>query len=592
MDSKIRLVKYRLLFIAIGGGIIASLLQYQYVFHLFFLEQLQLFLSGKEYARELLSLPGGFTAYLSEYCVQFFSINYVGSSCVTIFLLLIGLTLHLLLRNDRKGESFIFIFESGILLLLLINVLDISFYFKGMVGYLFCVAVLLVYRGIQIHPFFTRFFYNFLLALFLFWIAAPFQTLFLITASCIELREYGLNKGKSLLPLLMAGISGYLVHAFWGSGVYRMYVDLDGVCSLRIIPGWTKYAAWMLLPTAVLFTPLLERLVKLIKKNHITVAVQCFLILAVLVFLLPRYDDNRSLTFKQLHLYASQEKWDDILDYCKKHPLNDDHVCLNYQNLALVEKGILADSLLAYTQKGKYGLFAPWDRTVYTAFAIQKVCYSYGDIAFAQKFAFEGNVNSVTKGFPETMKMLVRTNILQKEYQVAAKYINYLRQTLSYKEWADKQFRYLADTTAMGEDPEYKEKLKFLEKENHFAFSNELCILAGLDKNDRKLRDFVLCSFLLDKDLKGFLNWFDFYFKDTDLQDIPTIYYQAIMACAPSVPEVLVHYLVPEDIKEEFKMYSLVYSSGRNPEERKKWLSSKYENSYWYYFHYTEVVYE
>lgn len=583
------MVKFKLLLLLIGGGVIAALLQYRYVFHVYFLEQLQLFLTGKEYASEVLAQPGGVIEYISEYCLQFFKIDYVGSIVTTCLLLLIGYLLHLLLTRGGKHSSFIFIFECCIPFFLLINLLDMEFRYKGITGYPFCLAALLVYYQVQDLSFLKRFSYSLLLALFLFWVAAPFQTLFLIAVSCVELKEHGLNKGKSLIPLLLVAVSGYMADTFLGNGVYRMYVDVSGVCSLRIIPGWTKYAAWVLLPAAILLTPLLERIAVWIKKYYLLVAVQVGLIVGTFVYLFPRYDDSWSLPFKQLHRAVIQEKWEDVLTYCRAHPENDEVISLNYQNLALVEKGILADSLLYFPQKGRAGLFAPWDRTIYAAFAIQKVCYYYGDIAFAQKFAFEGNVSSLTKGFPETMKMLVRTNLLQQEYRVAAKYINYLRQTLFYKDWADKQLSYLSEPERMKNDEEYAGNLEFQQSDNHFVSSDEWSVLAALNKGDKKLRDFVLCSFLLEKNLKAFLEWFGFYYADTEMKDVPKVYYEGLMACAPFVPDVLTRYPIPEKIKEDFESYTSIYRGTDNPEERKKWLSLYHVNSYWFYFHYKDI---
>lgn len=591
MNAGKQSVGFGLLFIVIGGTIMGVLLQKQYIFHLFFMEQYQLFLSGKEYAKDLLSRPGGLIEYLSEYCIQFFNINYVGCICVVVFLLLIGLIIHYLLGHVDKKKDIVFVFEAGIMFFLFVNLLDIGFNFKGIVGYLFCLIALWIYSRIQSQAFLLRLLYGILLALLLFWIAAPFQTLFLITAGCMEIKVNGFNKGKSFLLLLLAGISLYVVNRYMENSYYRMYMVLDGVCSLRIIPGWTKYAAWVLLPVAIFLTPLLERLSILLKCGTGMVVMQGLIITTALVFLLPEYDDNWSLSFKQLNQYAVQEKWDDILDYCKKHP-SDDYACLNYQNLALAEKGILADSLLHYPQKGKYGLFAPWDRTIYTALALQKICYNYGDIASAQRFAFEGNVSSVTKGFPETMKTLVRTNILQKEYRVALKYINYLQHTFSYKEWADKQCGYLFDADALENDSAYNGKRRYLQRDDRLILQNDLYMLADLDKGNKKLRDFVLCSYLLNKDLKRFLKKFDLYYKEMEKDRIPIVYYEAIMACIPGSPEVLMHYQIPENIKENFEIYASIYSSTQQPEERQKRLSLYHSNSYWYYYHYNEIDHE
>lgn len=582
-------MRFKLLLILLVGCVVVGFLQCRYVFHLYFLEQLQLFSTGKEYAMEILSRPGGTVEYISEYCIQFFKFNYLGSLITTLLLLLIGYMLHLLLTHGRKASSGLVVFECCIPFFLLLNLMDIEFRYRGIVGYVFCVAALLIYRHAQSFSFWKRLSGALLLGFVLFWIAAPFQTLFLITVSCIELKDHGFNKGKSFLPLLIVGVGGYMVNSFLGNGAYRMYVDLSGVCSLRIIPGWTKYTAWVLLPVAVLFTSLLEKAVKWLRKDILSIVFQVGFIVALLFYLFPKYDDRWSYPFKQLHHYVVQEKWDDVLDYCRQHPDNDEVISLNYQNLALAENGVLADSLLHYAQKGMAGLFAPWDRTVYAAFALQKICYSYGDVAFAQKFAFEGNVSSTTKGLPETMKMLVRTNLLQKEYRVAKKYINYLRQTLFYKSWAEKQLAYITDPDSMKQDREYAGNFKSLQKENHFVLPDELNVLAGLDKENSKLRDFVLCSFLLEKNLNAFLNWFDFYYAETEMKEVPVVYYEALMACAPFVPDVLTRYHIPGKIKDAFESYTSIYKSTNNPEERKKWLSLYHTNSYWFYFHYKEI---
>lgn len=582
-------MKFKLLLMLIVGCAIMGLLQYRYIFHLYFLEQLQLFLTGKEYAIEVLSRPGGALEYISEFCIQFFKFNYFGSIVTTSLLLSIGYLLHRLFTCGRKSSSFLFVFECCIPFFLLLNLLDIEFRFRGIAGYFICVAALLIYYQAQSLSFRKRLMCCLLMALVLFWIAAPFQTLFLITASCIELKEHGLNKGKSFVPLLIACACGYIVNSYLGNGAYRMYIHLSGVCSLRIIPGWTKYVAWVLLPAGVLFTPLLQKGAEWLKKDVITIGIQVGFIAGLIIFLLPKYDDNWSYPFKQLHHYALQEQWDDVLEYCRHHPDNEELISLNYQNLALAEKGILADSLLYYSQKGKAGLFAPWDRTVYAAFALQKICYSYGNVAFAQKFAFEGNVSSSSKGLPETMKMLVRTNLLQKEYRVAAKYINYLRQTWCYKGWADKQLTYFVEPERMKLDNEYADNIEFKQEENRFVISDELNVLAGLDKENEKLKDFVLCSFLLEKNLNAFLNWFDFYYTKTEMKEVPTLYYEALMACAPFVPDVLTRYHIPDKIKESFESYTSIYKGTNNAGERKKWLSLYHANSYWFYFHYKEI---
>lgn len=579
----------RILLTTLGGLFVASLLQLRYMYHLFFLEQHQLFLSGDSYAKKVCSKPGGLIEYVSEFCIQFFSINYIGSICVTAFLLSIGITLHYLLRKEKKERSSLFLFEAMVILFLGVNMLDMSFYFKGVIGFLCCLVALLIYKRLQNPVGWKRILSGTLLASVLFWMAAPFHMLFLLSATCLDLRKYGFNKGKSLFFLLLAIMSGYVAYLLLGTAAYRQYFSFESICSYQTPPDWTKYAAWIVLPAAILVTPLFRRLTDHIPQKAFVFALQLLPIAAVLFYLLPKHDDSWLLPIKQLNHYAKQEKWEDILTYCKENPSGDDYVYLNYQNLALAEKGILADSLLEYTQNGGNGLFAPWDRTVFTAFVLQDISYRYGSIASAQRFAFEGNVESVTQGYPQTMKTLVRTNLLQKQYQVAAKYIHYLQQTYSYKAWADKQVLYLTDTIAMQNGPEYKDKQVYLHLDNYLLAQNDLFTLSRLDKQNKRLRDFVLCYHLLNKDLEKFLVWFDYYYKAFETEGFPTVYYEALMACAQNHPYVLLNYKIPDEIIENFEMYTDIYSSTNDLKERKKRVSLYHAKTYWFYLHYIKI---
>ena len=171
---------------------------------------------------------------------------------------------------------------------------------------------------------------------------------------------------------------------------------------------------------------------------------------------------------------------------------------------------------------------------------------------------------------------------------MAAKYIYYLQQTGSYKNWADRQCRYLSEPEAMKTDPAYMGKRQFLQQEDHFVLSNEFRMLASENKEDRKLRDFVLCSYLLEKDLPGFLEWFGYYFAASEGKEIPTVYYEALMACSIDIPEVLERYRIPDSVKDNYEMYYLIYRSAEDPKERKYRLSLYHSGSYWFYFHYAE----
>ncbi len=563
-----------------------TLLVFRYSYHLFFLEQHQLFIFEKEYALILLSTPGGTMEYLTQFCIQFFKFNFIGSFLISFLLLLIGVLLHILFKNKKEQNSIV-CFEFLIPFFLFINLLDINYYIRGIFGFLLCVTALLIYKRLIKSSFLQRLIFAVILAIILFWIAAPFQSLFLVALFCMELINKGFNKGKTLLFLFIALVFGYLVYEFGGDNLFRQYILPDGVFSSQISPDWTAYASWVLLIIAILSTPLLNKLVLKIRSNAFMFTLQIIIIITAILLILPKHEDKKSMDFKRLHYYAINNNWDDLLKFCKEHP-QETPITLNYQNLALAEKGILADSLFAYTQNGSYGLFAPWDRSIYTAFVSQRVSYFYGDIAFAQRLAFEGNVSSTTKGFPETMKTLIRTNILQQEFQVAAKYINYLQLTFFYKDWADKQFSYLSNIESKDDDPEYIGKRMSLKNESHLLAQNSLLALAMLNPENTKLRDFALCSYLLNKDLEGYLQCFNSYFENTQIKQLSNTYYEGLILCSLIDSSIVDKYQIPEQIKEEFERYISIYQGFTNTDEQKEWLSIYFTHTFWFYYHFTK----
>lgn len=88
-----------------------------------------------------------------------------------------------------------------------------------------------------------------------------------------------------------------------------------------------------------------------------------------------------------------------------------------------------------YTQQGSKGLFVDWNMTPFVSMTLQKICYCYGDIASARKYAFECNVCARSVGYPQTLKMLATCNWEMGEYAVVDKYLSYLHKTWVYRNW-------------------------------------------------------------------------------------------------------------------------------------------------------------
>ena len=182
--------------------------------------------------------------------------------------------------------------------------------------------------------------------------------------------------------------------ASYSCAIHNITGVLFELCRIYVLKGeagWVIYAPWFLLAFSPLLSPLFDLVFVAIENKYWRIGTQVVIFLLCGAFLLSEYDDRKSLPVKKYAYYADHKKWEKILHSCKKQKPTD-LLCLNYQNLALAEQGVLADSLLMYTQQGSKGLFVDWNMTPFVSMTLQKICYYYGDIASARKYAFECNV--------------------------------------------------------------------------------------------------------------------------------------------------------------------------------------------------------
>jgi hypothetical protein len=146
------------------------------------------------------------------------------------------------------------------------------------------------------------------------------------------------------------------------------------------------------------------------------------LLCVLTVWGIKKYGDQKSQQLKKLDYYARTEQWDEIINHSKGTLSNYLYMC--YLNMALAEKGQLAESMFLYDQRGVDGLLLKWNRTFSVSTILSDVNFTIGNIAVAQEMAFEANVSATGGGNPRMLKRLVQTNLIYGEYPVAEKYID------------------------------------------------------------------------------------------------------------------------------------------------------------------------
>lgn len=166
--------------------------------------------------------------------------------------------------------------------------------------------------------------------------------------------------------------------------------------------------------------------------------------------------------------YLRMRQWDNI----KKLSENMDMSNYLFQvchNIALAEKGELAEHLLDYPQEGLASIYLSDNITSPdVAMLVSDEYFSMGCIAMSQHWAFEAN-ESMGDVSPYCFQRLAQTNLIFGAYKVADKYLSILDNTLFYNSWADSQRKFLYHDKAIEQDPFLSSKRKCIFPENCFG---------------------------------------------------------------------------------------------------------------------------
>ena len=115
-----------------------------------------------------------------------------------------------------------------------------------------------------------------------------------------------------------------------------------------------------------------------------------------------------------------------------------------YKNLALFRLGRAGNEMFNYPE-GATQQNAPW-KVRMTQIGAKLIYYHYGKENFCYRWCMEDGVEFGWKA--ETIKFMARTSMLNREWTVARKYLNLLKQTTFHRAWAERYEKYLATPDA------------------------------------------------------------------------------------------------------------------------------------------------
>jgi hypothetical protein len=262
-----------------------------------------------------------------------------------------------------------------------------------------------------------------------------------------------------------------------------------------------------------------------------------------------------------------------------------------YYNLALSEKDQLCERMFFIRQSsGPMSLSLDGNRE--QSSRTMYYYYTIGLINEAHHLAYELMVqNGYT---PENIRMLIRTELINKNFRVAERYINVLKKTLRYRKWADKYEKFLFNPGLLDADPELGEKIKLMPVEDFFILTSEVKNIDQFLKSNpfnRKAFDYKMARLLLEKDLIAVAEEVK-NMKSKGYTSIPRHIDEAIVAfrnfsnVIPDLGELSVD---PETVKRFSGYAQFIHKYNGNKSLIEKTISKREKNTFWYYLQFGTI---
>ncbi|MDR0698320.1 MAG: DMT family transporter, partial [Tannerella sp.] len=573
------------------------LLQYTvYRYHFYYIEQLQLFLSTRQYASDTILQPGGLSRYLAGFIVQFFMFPTSGALITSLLLTSVGILTQCL--SEKIAHSRITFLVSLIPTgLLFILHTDMNYNIQGTIACLIMLTALNIYAGIN--TFIKRIVTGMIMVPVLFFVAGAVVSLFAIIVAFWEFIRKNPGRYYSLILFVEVALIG----------VASIYLNLHGELRMILLPdayyefllkNKIIYYTWYAFPLALITTRIFGKSKFRISARAATLssgketAITTLPALAFFIFLIWTSVNDKRLILKSVEqdYYLRNCRWDKIIETFPSEGYNLQ--IMNVMNLALSQKNLLGDRLFDYNKQGHQNILAEWDDTHVNAIALSDIYYYIGDVAVAQKLAFEGMVISLNNGNVRLLQRLIETNLISGEYPVAEKYIRLLEQTLFYKKKAQQYRTFLYNDEAVENDYALGNKRKafVFVKDNMYAGSINMFEtfdrLTEHQPGNTLPLQYMLAICLTNKDLKTFRALHEKYFR-TDMRPSLSISHQeALIALEQGNPGFWIKNGVSTQVEKRFRAFDMDMHNRNHPDFKEK-MRLAHGNTYWYYLLFNDI---
>ncbi len=551
---------------------------------LFFrIENSSLFVFSKEYLFDYLIKPGGLLEYLGNFISQWYYSIIIGSVAVTLFLILsalIFIRICKLLSTNTPDCLIVILIPSCLLLLVQIHSGNMVYHTLGylLLVYYFLITIILETKQLSLITLvlFPLFFY----------LAGSYAIIYILIYInfCLIFKN---GSSRFLLPGIMILVTVLTFFLFEGilflqpQGMMLRYplplISEDCLHPIDII----LCSYLVLYPSIIKITGYLKSGRKL---SHLVLISGLIIIFSTTLLIMTKLHDPEFEKDSELEKNFINREWDKIIRHHEEDP-SKSIIGQYFYNLALAEKGQLCSRMFFGRQDfGTASLVLPREpelinRSVY-------FYYTVGLVNEAHHLAYESMVKYGYR--PETIKMLIKTEIITGNFKSAERYLEVLGKTLRYRKWENKYMRMLNEPALIQSDPDLGKKIKLLPRKDFFlsrdnAANLDFMLLANPE--NAIVLEYKMAWFLLKKDYKAAVYQVK-RLKDLNYSYIPRHIGEAVMMFMDSGMELpyLGDLTVETETGDLYKEYIRASEAAKDEKEFINLTDSSLVKTFWYYY--------
>ena len=490
-----------------------------YMSGLCFQEQYQMFLFDIGYFLERIVQPGGLADYISEFLVQFYYMPVLGGTIIALLLMSIqAISWGLMKQYGMKAvfPGYLLSFVPSIVLWCAMGDQNLLLSFVVALSG----ALLMGWIHNRFHNRLVKVVFELVSTALVYWFLGP--VVFLYAALMIG---DTLMKGKQNGHILSSlGYSACLLilTVAWillttQSLQYPLYRIFSGLNYYRY-PGTVSplplgVMIWTVVVVFFGMVPDGHAWIKKLQQSKVVMVLAYVLVIVASWFGIKASFDEMTYDLIDYDFLVRTEQWDKIIEKAEKKPATTP-LSVSCVNLALSQKGMLADRLFEFYQNGGEGLFPTFTRDMISPVSTAEIFFRLGMVNDAERYMFEAQeaIPNYRKSARLTRR-IIECEIINGNYKVAAKLLRRLQKTLFYSNWANQMMALLGNEKAINRHPIYGKLRKYREKKQNFLFSDrEMDQMLGLlflnDNHNKMAYEYLMCYELLQRDMEKFMQYY------------------------------------------------------------------------------------